>query len=146
MIGMPPATAASNSRSTPASSLTPNSSVPTLASSSLLAVTTGLPARSADGDQLAGRLDAADHLDDEVDRRIGDDGVCVAGEHAVGQIDIALAAEVAHGHRADLEAHAGAGLDGRLLRRHQLDEGGADVAAPQHTDPHELGHGRKATG
>ena len=48
MIGMPPATAASNSRSTPASSLTANSSVPTLASSSLLAVTTGLPPRNAD--------------------------------------------------------------------------------------------------
>ena len=44
---MPPATAASNSRSTPASSAAANSSVPTLASSSLLAVTTGLPCLSA---------------------------------------------------------------------------------------------------
>ncbi len=46
-MGMPPATAASNSRSTPASSATANSSAPTLASSSLLPVTTGLPLRSA---------------------------------------------------------------------------------------------------
>jgi hypothetical protein len=44
MMGMPPATAASNSRSTPAASAAANSSAPTLASSSLLAVTTGLPA------------------------------------------------------------------------------------------------------
>jgi len=46
-MGMPPATAASNNRSTPASSAAANSSVPTLASSSLLPVTTGLPLRSA---------------------------------------------------------------------------------------------------
>ena len=46
-IGMPPATAASNSRSTPASSAAAYSSVPTLASSSLFAVTTGLPCLSA---------------------------------------------------------------------------------------------------
>ena len=45
--GMPPPTAASNSRSTPAASAAANSSAPTLASSSLLAVTTGLPALSA---------------------------------------------------------------------------------------------------
>ena len=32
-------------------------------------VTTGLPLRERGGDQLAGRLDAADDLDDEVDRR-----------------------------------------------------------------------------
>ena len=72
--------------------------------------------------------------------------MCVAGEHAFGQSDVALAAEVAHGNRANLEAHAGAGLDRRLLRCHQIDECRADVAAPQYTDPHELGHGRKATG
>ena len=46
-MGMPPATAASNNRSTPASSAVANSSVPTLASSSLLPVMTGLPLRSA---------------------------------------------------------------------------------------------------
>ena len=47
MKGMPPATAASNSRSTPASSAAANSSAPTLASSSLFPVTTGLPALRA---------------------------------------------------------------------------------------------------
>jgi len=44
---MPPATAASKSRSTPAASATANSSVPKLASSSLLPVITGFPLRSA---------------------------------------------------------------------------------------------------
>ena len=43
MSGIPPATAASNNRSTPAASDWAHSSCPTLASSSLFAVTTGLP-------------------------------------------------------------------------------------------------------
>ncbi|CAB4587420.1 unannotated protein [freshwater metagenome] len=47
MTGIPPATAASKSKSTPAASAAPNSSTPTLANSSLLAVTTGLPSDSA---------------------------------------------------------------------------------------------------
>ena len=47
ITGMPPATAASNKRSTPAESAAAKSSVPTLARSSLLAVTTGLPDCSA---------------------------------------------------------------------------------------------------
>ena len=47
MIGMPPATAASKSRSTPLRSAASNSSAPCLASSSLLPVITGLPAFSA---------------------------------------------------------------------------------------------------
>src|SRR5438270_301307 len=47
MSGMAPATAASNSRSRPAAAAASNSSAPTLASSSLLAVTTGLPALRA---------------------------------------------------------------------------------------------------
>src|SRR3954470_24089033 len=45
--GMPPPTAASNSRSTPAAAAVWKTSAPTLARSSLLAVTTGLPAASA---------------------------------------------------------------------------------------------------
>ena len=38
------------------------------------------------GDELAGRLDAADDLDDQVDRRIRDHRVGVAGQHAVGEV------------------------------------------------------------
>ena len=43
------------------------------------------------GDQLAGRFDAADDLDDEVDVGVGDDAVGVVGEHAGGQVDVAVA-------------------------------------------------------
>ena len=70
--GMPPATDASNSRSTPAVAATSNSSSPKLASSSLFAVTTGLPDFSAVEDQRTRGLDAADHLDDHVDVAVGD--------------------------------------------------------------------------
>ncbi len=98
------------------------------------------------GDELARRLDAADHFDDEVDARVRHHGVGVAGEHTFGEVHIALAAEVTDGHRAHLQPHAGASLDGRLLRGHQVDERRSDVAASQHSDPHELCHGRKATG
>ena len=62
-------------------------------------------------DQLARRLDAADDLDDEVDVRIGDDVVGIAGEHAFGDVDVALAGEVAHGNPGDLETEPGPGLD-----------------------------------
>src|SRR6266540_2486297 len=47
MIGIAPATLASNLRSTPIASAASNSSAPLAASSSLFAVTTGLPRRSA---------------------------------------------------------------------------------------------------
>ena len=55
-------------------------------------MTTGLPLASAVEDQLAGRLDAADRLDDDVDGGVGDHAVRVAGEHAVGELDVALGA------------------------------------------------------
>ena len=78
MSGMPPATDASNSRSTPA---------PLGGLEQLLADVgeqllvggddrlAGLRARSRI--ELARRLDAADHLDDDVDVGVGDDGLGV---------------------------------------------------------------------
>ena len=42
-------------------------------------------------DQLARRLDATDHLDDEVDVGVDDDTVRVAGEDAIGELDVTLA-------------------------------------------------------
>ena len=80
---MPPATAASNSRSQPAASAALKISVPTFASSSLFAVTTGLPFFDAVRISSRGRLDAADHLDDQIDRRIVDDVRCVACEETL---------------------------------------------------------------
>jgi hypothetical protein len=71
-----------------------------------LAVTTGLPALERIEDQLAGRLDAADHLDDDVDGRVGHHVGGVTGEHAVGQLDRPVPAQVPHRHPGDLEADA----------------------------------------
>ena len=87
------------------------------------------------GDQLASRLDAADDLDDQVDRRIGDDGVRIAGQHPVGQCHTALTADVAHRDCRDLEAQSGAGLHRGLLLGHQLHECRTDVAASEQADP-----------
>ena len=96
------------------------------------------------GDQLAGGLDATDQLDDHVDAGVVDDGQRIAGEHALGQGDLALLAEVAHRDRHDLEPHTRAGLDGRGLLGDERHERGADIAATQDTDSDEL-HGVQAT-
>ena len=111
MSGMPPATAASKSRSTPAASAAANSSAPRLARSSLLPVTTGLPARQGGEDQRAGRLDAADHLDDHVDDGSATTAAASVVRTPSGSVDRALLGQAAHGDRRHLEAHAGAGLD-----------------------------------
>ena len=42
-------------------------------------------------DQLAGRLDAADDLDDEVDVGVGDDVVGIARQHTRVELDVAIA-------------------------------------------------------
>ena len=89
-------------------------------------------------DQLAGRLDAADRFDDEVDVRIGHHRVGVTGEHAVGEFDVAGRRQVAHGDPGDLEAQPGAALDDVRLRLDELHERGTDVAAPEYPDPDRL--------
>ena len=67
MIGMPPATAASNATITPAFVRRGEDLVAVRASSALLAVTTCLPLAIASQDERSRRLDAADQLDDDVD-------------------------------------------------------------------------------
>ena len=57
-----------------------NTSRPCVATSSLLAVTTGLPAASVCGDQRAGGLDAAHDLDHDVDVGVVHDRGRVGGE------------------------------------------------------------------
>ena len=98
--GMPPATDASNSRSTPAVSAASNSSSPKLASSSLFAVTTGLPAFSAARIRLrAGStppiISTMTSTSGSATTRLG-----VVGEHAVGELDVAFLGEVAAPRRA----------------------------------------------
>ena len=94
----------------------------------------GLAGGERGRDQLAGRLDAADDLDDEVDVGVVDDVVGVAGQDARTELDVAVARQVAHGDPGDLELDTGAGLDLLRLRRDEADERGADVAAPEHAD------------
>ena len=67
MIGMPPATAASNATITPLAWAASKISLPCSASSALLAVTTCLPLAIALQHQLARQCVAADQLDDDVD-------------------------------------------------------------------------------
>ena len=55
-------------------------------------------------------------FDDQVDVGIGHDRVGVTGEHALGELDVAVRRQVAHGDLGDLEAEAGAALDGVRLR------------------------------
>ena len=72
MIGMPPATAASKLSATPFFSARRASSVPCLASSALLAVTTCLRASQRRLDGGLGRaVVAADQFDEHVDGRVG---------------------------------------------------------------------------
>ena len=105
----------------------------------MLAVTTGLPpSLSAVDDQLASRLDAADHLDDEVDVGIDDDRVRITGQQPVAQLDVAILRQGAYGDAADIEAQAGPCLDVVGLIDHQSHEGGADVAAAEHPDAHHV--------
>ena len=91
-------------------------------------------------DQLARRLDAADDLDDEVDRRILDDFRGVAGEQALGDRHGALTRQVAHGDTCDLEAQARASLDGSRALFDEPDERAADVATTEDADADGLAH------
>ena len=86
-------------------------------------------------DQPPRRLDPTDHLDHEVDVGVDDDAVCVAGEDAIGELDIALSRHVADRDPRDLEPHTGSRLDRIGLPRDELHQRGADVAAAEHTDP-----------
>ena len=103
MRGMPPPTLASNMMSRPRAWASASSSGPALAISSLLAVTTCLPAAMARADVGAGRFFAADHFDDDVDGGVIDDGVDVGCEDACREVDRARFGEVADGGAADYE-------------------------------------------
>ena len=92
-------------------------------------------------DQLAGRLDAADHLDDEVDRRVLDDLGGVAGEHALGGSDTARSRErLRTATRATASAEPGARLDRRRPLADEPDERAADVATAEDADADGLAH------
>src|SRR3990167_8513677 len=82
--GVPPMTAASNSRGTPLDSASRASSAPCSAISALLAVTTGLPALSAASTAaLAGQRPFR-----RADRRLGRPGQgLVGGDHGLARVE-----------------------------------------------------------
>ena len=82
----------------------------------MLAVTTLAPFSSADEDQRAGRLDAADHLDHQVDVVAGHQARGVGGEQPLGDVDLARRVDPAYGDPDQLDrgAHPGRQVAGLL--------------------------------
>ncbi len=96
--GMPPPTAASNSTSTPDASAVANTSAAVVGQQLLVGGDDRLARLERVEDELAGRLDAPDHLDDHVDVGIVHDRGGVVGEAVQGQIDPSVLGRVAHRH------------------------------------------------
>ena len=126
-----------------------SSSAPWLASSSLLAVTTGLPAAMAA--RISSRAGSMPPMTSTTTSIVGIGHHLgrIAGEDRLVEVDRALAGEAAHRHLGDLEPGAGAGGDLVAPGLDQLHQGRADVAAAQHAHPHHglvrgrLGHGAR---
>ena len=140
-MGMPPPTAASNRRSTPACSATANRSTPTLASSSLFAVTTGLPLRRAV--PISSRAGSMPPMTSTTTSIAGSATTAKASWVSTpsGEVDRALLGHAAHRDPADLEIEPGTCGDVGAPGPDEVDERGADVAAPEDADPHPF-HGR----
>ena len=146
MIGMPPATAASNSRSRPAASAAAYSSAPTLASSSLFAVTTGLPLASAS--RISSRAGSMPPIASTTRSMSGSDTTVWAS-----RVSMPSASSTSRGADrlrtatpCDLEAQAGAALDGGRLRLDELHECSTHVPASENPDPYRLVVARHAEG
>ena len=109
-------------------------------SSSLFAVTTGLPAIERVDDERPGRLDAADDLDDDVDVGIADHALGVVGEAVRREREPAVFREVADRDPRDLERHAGARLDHVGVIVDEPHERAPHVPAAEDPDPNPFLH------
>ena len=139
--GMPPATDASKRMSTPAPSAVSNSSRPWVASSSLLAVTTGFPAISASTMRV--RAGSIPPMTSTTMSTSGSPTTAPASsvKQRAGSGQVALLGEIAHRDARDLERHAGAGLDHVGVVVDEAHERAAHVATAEDPDPHPLVHG-----
>src|SRR5206468_9811161 len=93
-------------------------------------------------DEGPGRLEAADQLDDDVDRRIVEDPRGVRRHRKLGQVEtLATAGDVDVGDRAEPQPAAGALFQGGALRVEDLDDAGADRAETEQSDSDFIYHG-----
>ena len=146
--GMPPATADSKSRSTPAVEAASKSSAPQLASSSLLAVTTGLPDFRAS--RIRVRAGSMPPMTSTTTSTVGIDhhgawrrwSGCPSGTGASRSRDRLRTATA-----ASSRSQAGAGRDAVAVLDEQAHQRSADVAAAQQPDPqHRRLHAAKGSG
>ena len=107
-----------------------------------MAVTTGLPAAEAASSKLPRRLDTADELDDDVDRRVGHDRGGVAGKSpsGVGKGRARpLLGQVPDGDARHTQLVAYAQRDRLGLGVDEPGEGDTDVAVAEQPDVHDIG-------
>ena len=138
MSGMPPATAASKSRSTPARlGRRRTARRRRWRAAPCWPVTTGLPALSAS--RISSRAGSMPPMTSTTTSTSGSSTTAAASLVSTpsGRATSRSLRQVAHGDAGDLEAQAGAGLDvvGPASATRST-SGGADVAAPEHPDPH----------
>ena len=143
MIGMPPATAASNATITPFAEAAAKISLPCCASSALFAVTTCLPFAIAASTSVRAGSEAADQLADDVDVRMLDDDRCIVGQVDVGGAARAAARAIERARRDPADADRPSGAAGDLLLvaaeyvPHALADGAeADDARPTFSGRH----------
>ncbi len=134
MIGMPPATAASNPIITPLACAAAKISLPCTASSALLAVTTCLPLAMASSTRVLAVVGAADQLDHDVDGRVGDDAARIVDHLRRVADDAARTREVEVGHRGDADLAPGTALDLFLIALQHLECAAADRADAEQAD------------
>ncbi len=142
--GTPPATAASKRRPTPASRAAVSRVAPSLASSSLLALTTDFPAAKASRMASARGLRATHQLDHDVDVFRRRDGRDVVGESDLrGQLQLPLSSRVSrrHGDEHGWHMAAGDGVGSPVRVEQPGGHGRTDRAEAQQPDTPGLAHG-----
>ena len=141
MMGIPPATAASNATITPAAVRGLEDRVAVHRDKRLVRGDHVLAAIDGFEDELAGGVGAADELDDHVDVRVPDDPARIGGERdAVGGADTRPVERPDRGPR-DHDAATGPPGDLLAVAPQHVDGAAADRSEAEHSDPNR-GHAR----
>ena len=99
----------------------------------------GFPRAQGGQDQGTGRLETTDHLDDHVDRRVGDDRHRVVGQPVCLDGEGTLLGQVPHRDTPDLQIDARFESDGVTVAQQPVDQGATDGPGTEHADAD--GHG-----